>query len=353
MATSFNYPSGKAGLPPGALIHVGKKPAAASRITVMSYSGDHCEEHPAATVDDILRLRVAGVTLWVHCEGLDMVATLEAIGHSFAVHPLVLEDILNTHQRPKFEEYDDYLFLVLKTLSGDQTLKVEHEQISILLFQDLLFTFREKSDDLFQGLRQRLTNAKGRIRALGADYLTYAVMDLVVDHYFALADTLEESIEKIELKLLSQPQPQIFATIQLLKRQLVFIRKAITPLREVLLAVQRSENPLIQERTLPYFRDVFDHTLRVIDTMDSYRDLINGLLDIYLSSVSNRMNEVMKVMTVFATIFIPLTFLVGVYGMNFDYMPELRWKWSYPILWGFFFLIPAGLLTVFRRKKWL
>lgn len=353
MAASFNYPSGKAGLPPGALVHVGKEPAAASRITVTSYSGDHCEEYGVATVDDILNRRVAGATLWVHCEGLDMAATLEAIGRSFAVHPLVLEDILNTHQRPKFEEYDDYLFLVLKTLTGDHTLTVEHEQISILLFADMLITFREKSDDLFQGLRQRLANAKGRIRALGADYLAYAVMDLVVDHYFALADTLEESLEKIELKLLARPQPQIFATIQLLKRQLVFIRKAITPLREVLLAVQRSESPLIQEKTLPYFRDVFDHTLRVIDTMDSYRDLINGLLDIYLSSVSNRMNEVMKVLTVFATIFIPLTFLVGVYGMNFDYMPELRWKWSYPILWGFFFLIPAGLLTYFRRKKWL
>jgi magnesium transporter len=353
MAASFNYPSGKAGLPPGALVHVGKQPAAASRITLISYSGSHCEEQAVTSIDDILSRRSADTVLWVHCEGLDMVETLEAIGRSFAVHPLVLEDILNTHQRPKFEEYDDYLFLVLKTLNGDHTLKVEHEQISILLFEGLLFTFREKSDGLFQGLHQRLTNAKGRIRALGADYLTYAVMDLVVDNYFALADTLEESIEKIELKLLARPQPQIFATIQLLKRQLVFIRKAITPLREVLLAVQRSESPLIQEKTLPYFRDVFDHTLRVIDTMDSYRDLINGLLDIYLSSVSNRMNEVMKVLTVFATIFIPLTFLVGVYGMNFDYMPELRWKWSYPILWGFFFLIPAGLLTYFRRKKWL
>ncbi len=353
MATSLSYPSEKAGLPPGTLIHVGKQPAATGRINLISYSTDHFEEHPVATIDDILRHRKTGATLWVHCEGLDIVDMIAAIGRHFAVHPLVLEDILNTHQRPKFEEYDDYLFLVLKTLNCAEALTVRHEQVSILLFPDILFTFREKTDDLFNSLGQRLTNAKGRIRSMGTDYLAYVIMDAVVDNYFALADTLEETIEALEMKLLDRPQTHTFTTIQLLKRELVFIRKAITPLREVLLAVERSESSLIQEKTLPFFRDVFDHTLRVIDTMDSYRDLINGMLDIYLSSVSNRMNEIMKVLTVFATIFIPLTFLVGIYGMNFDYMPELHWRWSYPILWGVFFLIPAALLTLFRKKKWL
>ena len=353
MAESLNYPSEKAGLPPGTLVHVGTTPAADGCITLTRYSLDRFEEHPVSTIDDILRFRESGATLWVHCEGLDIAPLIEAIGVQFNVHPLVLEDILNTHQRPKFEEYEQYLFLVLKTLTCDQNLKVHHEQISILLFDTVLFTFREKKDDLFNGLKLRLANPKGRTRTLGTDYLTYAIMDTVVDRYFNLTDTLEEAIEAIEIKLLGRPRTQIFSTIQLLKRELVFIRKAITPLREVLLALQRSENGLIQEKTLPYFRDVFDHTLRVIDTMDSYRDLINGMLDIYLSSVSNRMNEIMKVLTVFATIFIPLTFIVGIYGMNFDYMPELRWKWSYPILWGFFFLIPAALLIWFRKKKWL
>jgi magnesium transporter len=353
MPPSLSNPSQKAGLPPGTLVHVGKESVAASRITLTRFSGSDYEELDITSVDDIIRYRTNEDTLWVHCEGMDIVEMVEAIGRHFSVHPLILEDILNTHQRPKFEEYDTYLFLVLKTLNCDQTLLVEHEQISLLLFDRLLFTFREKSDDLFQGLKLRLRNGKGRIRALGADYLTYAVMDVVVDHYFALADTLEEVIEKMELKLLARPQTQVFSIIQLLKRELVFIRKAVTPLREVLLAIQRSDTPLIQERTRPYFRDVFDHTLRVIDTMDSYRDLINGMLDIYLSSVSNRMNEIMKVLTVFATIFIPLTFLVGIYGMNFDYMPELRWKWSYPILWTLFFVIPAALLFFFKKKKWL
>ncbi len=353
MAKTRKKSSQKAGLPPGSLVHVGQEPMAAGRITLINFSADRFEEKAVSSIDEIISSRGQGLITWVHFEGLDIVAMIEAIGRHFGVHPLVLEDLLNTHQRPKFEAYDDYLFIVLKTLTCDATLKVHHEQISILMFGTLLFTFQEKQDELFNGLKQRLTNPKGRSRTLGTDYLAYAIMDTVVDQYFTLTDTLEEAIETIEVKLLDRPMVDIFTRIQLLKRELVFIRKAITPLREVLLAMQRCETGLIQEKTLPYFGDVFDHTLRVIDTMDSYRDLINGMLDIYLSSVSNRMNEIMKVLTVFATIFIPLTFLVGIYGMNFDFMPELHWKWSYPILWGFFFLIPAVLLIWFRKKKWL
>ncbi len=340
-------------MPPGSLIHVGKEPAKAGQITLINYSADRFTERPVQSIEEILCDQDATTTTWVHCEGLAIVEMIEDVGKHLGVHPLVLEDILNTHQRPKFEEYDEYLFIVLKTLTCNQNLKVQHEQISILMFGNLLFTFREKQDALFNALKLRLANAKSRMRTLGTDYLTYAIMDAVVDQYFSLTDTLEEAIEVIEIKLTDNPRTSTFANIQLLKRELVFVRKSITPLREVLLAMQRSETGLIQEKTLPYFRDVFDHTLRVIDTMDSYRDLINGMLDIYLSSVSNRMNEIMKVLTVFATIFIPLTFLVGIYGMNFDLMPELHWKWSYPILWGFFFLIPAVLLSWFRTKKWL
>lgn len=353
MATSFTQPSAKAGLPPGTLVHIGAKPATAGHITLMRYNSATCQQQPLTNLAEALAYRGSGELLWVQCEGMDIVDMVEAIGTKLQVHPLVLEDILNTHQRPKFEEFDDYLFFVVKTLRSTNSLKVEHEQISVLVFADMVFTFREQTDDLFHGIKLRLENPKSRMRFLGTDYLAYAILDLVVDHYFTLADTLEETIESIEVKLLAKPQTQIFATIQLLKREMVFIRKAITPMREVLLAVQRNESPLLNQRTQLFFRDVFDHTLRVIDTLDSYRDLINGMLDIYLSSVSNRMNEVMKVLTVFATIFIPLTFLVGVYGMNFDYMPELHWKWAYPLLWLLFFLVPAGLLTLFKRKGWL
>ncbi len=345
--------SHKAGLPPGSLVHVGEAPATKSRVSLISFHADDHTEHPVHGIDDILRHCNSDAFVWVHCEGLDIAPLLAALGEHFKVHPLVLEDILNTHQRPKFEEEDDYLFVVLKTMTSDQALKVQYEQISMLLFPRMLITFREGQDDAFDGIRRRLRNGRGRIRSLGTDYLLYVVMDSVVDRYFTLSDTMEEAIEAVEVKLLARPRSQTFVTIQRLKRELVFIRKVIAPLRDVLTALQRSDSPLIQARTLPYFRDVFDHTIRVIETMDSFRDLINGMLDIYLSSVSNRVNEVMKVLTVFATIFIPLTFLVGIYGMNFDYMPELRWKWSYPILWGLFFLIPAALLLWFKKKKWL
>ena len=353
MAESVPSPSAKAGLPPGALVHVGAQPQAEGRVTLISYGPDHCTECEVRTVDDIIAARVAGDTAWVHCEGLDIAPLLAEIGARFQVHPLVLEDILNTQQRPKFEETDTCLFIVLKTLGADEAQAVQHEQISLLIFPGLLVTFREHRDDLFTSLRQRLVHGRGRIRTQGSDYLAYVVMDLVVDRYFALTDTLEETIEAVETRLFGRPQAQTFATIQRLRRQLVFIRKAIAPLRELLIALLRSDTELIGEKTEPYFRDVFDHVIRVIETTDSYRDLINGMLEISLSSASNRLNEVMKVLTVFATIFIPLTFLVGIYGMNFDYMPELRWKWSYPILWLLFFLIPAVLLLWFRRKKWL
>ena len=348
-----SYTTNKAGLPPGALVHVSKLPLQTGQITVSAYDAEGCNTINIQQFSDILPYRQKKRRLWVQCEGLDIVDMVQALGSELEVHPLVLEDILNTHQRPKFEEYDNYLYFVIKILRVNKDLSITHEQISLLLFADMVFTFREQADELFAGIRQRLDNPNGRFRTLGSDYLAYAIIDLVVDHYFVLTDTLEDIIENIELELLARPQAHLFSTIAQLKKELVFLRRAITPMREVMLSIQRCESSLLNKKTHPYFRDVFDHCLRVMDTLDTYRDFINGLLDIYLSSVSNRMNEIMKVMTVFATIFIPLTFLVGVYGMNFEYMPELHWKWGYFTLWGLFFCIPAGLLYFFKRRHWL
>jgi len=347
------YASDKTGLPPGALVHVSELPLQTGHITVSAYDPEGCSTTQVEKFSDILPFRQKNRRLWIQCEGLDLVEMVQALGSELEVHPLVLEDILNTHQRPKFEEHDNYLYFVIKTLQVHEDLRITHEQISLLVFADMVFTFREQADDLFTAIRQRLDAPNSRIRALGSDYLAYAIIDLVVDHYFVLTDTLEDVIENIELELLARPQSHLFSTIAQLKKELVFLRRAITPMREVMLSIQRSESPLIKKKTHPYFRDVLEHCLRVIDTLDTYRDLINGLLDIYLSSVSNRMNEIMKVMTVFATIFIPLTFIVGVYGMNFDHMPELHWKWGYFFLWGLFFIIPTGLLYFFKRKHWL
>ncbi|MGI6655374.1 MAG: magnesium/cobalt transporter CorA [Desulfobulbus sp.] len=343
----------KAGLPPGSLVHVGAHPAATSRLTLTCYDHSGATTHTMRSLDDILRLRTADNLLWVHCEGLDIADLLRDIGREFGVHPLILEDILNTHQRPKVESYPNALFLVLKILHHDADARIESEQLSILVLSGMVFTFRERQDELFLGLHKRLAAASTPVQVLGADYIAYVVMDWVVDNYFALTDTLDELIGQIEPQLLDQPQPPIFAAIQAVKRELSGARRTIMPLREVLLELQRGEHPLLQPRTRPYFRDVFDHVLRVLDTLDLHRDLINGQMEIYLSMISNRMNEIMKVLTLFASIFIPLTFLVGVYGMNFDHMPELHWKWAYPALWVLFFLVAGLLLVLFKKKKWL
>ena len=261
---------------------------------------------------------------------------------------------MNTHQRPKFEEFADYLFIVLKGLTFQpSTLTVNYEQISILVLRNLVFTFREKSDALFEPIRRRLDDCDGRLRTRGADYLAYAILDVVVDQYFALQDSLDEVIETVEEQLLSDPTSKTLAKIQRLKRELVFVRKSISPTRELLAGLERSDTSLIGEKTRPYLRDIYDHAIRLTEAVDSSRDLITGMLDIYLSSVNNKMNEVMKVLTVFASIFIPLTFIVGIYGMNFEYMPELKWRWAYPALWVMFAVITGGLLTYFKRKKWL
>lgn len=354
MPESKRSASEKAGLPAGELVHVGEVHHATSTITLFDYDKDNLRIHH---IDDVHALReykdTESVT-WVVIEGLTDTGLIEQLGQDFDIHPLVLEDILSTQQRPKLDEYDDYLYLVLKRfeIAGDD-FHVTEEQISILLFGNILFTIKEKQDDLFKPLITRLQSEKGRIRGQSADYLAYCVLDTIVDGYFALQDALDLFADDIEEKLLGEPGPQLLTRIQLAKRELIFVRKSLTPLREMLSALERSDSELITEKTHIYLRDVYDHAIRVIESMDSYRDLITGMLDIYLSSVSNRMNEVMKVLTMFATIFIPLSFLTGVYGMNFQFMPELNWVWSYPILWGVFLSIMISLLIFFRRKKWI
>ncbi len=328
--------------------------ATETRTSVIDYTGDHCKEHVAHSIEEITRYRNTDSVTWVDVEGLINVDLIEAIGQQFDIHPLVLEDILNTHQRPKFEQYDDYLFLVFKVIypAGDGV-SVNYEQVSILILNDYVFTFKEKQDEIFEPVKARLRNQKGRFRNQGADYLAYAILDTVVDLYLSLQDYLDEIVEMVEDDLLASPGVGTLASIQRIRRELIFMRRSVSPLRELLNGILRSDSPLIGDGTLIYFRDIHDHVLRVTDAIDTYRDMVTGLLDIYNSTISNRMNEIMKVLTVFASIFIPLTFLTGIYGMNFDYMPELKWHWAYPVIWVGFILIALLLLVYFRRKKWL
>ena len=353
MSESLSYASEKSGLPPGSLVHVGAVHEHENKITVIDYNKSTTEKRTIESIEELLPYKNTDTVTWVIIEGLKDVSIIDAIGQHFDIHGLVLEDILNTHQRPKFEEFDDYLYIVIKAISLEkESFDIQYEQISLLLLNNFVFTFKEKPDDIFAPILNRLSNGKSQIRDHGADYLTYVIMDTIVDEYFALQDTFDELIETIEDELLTNPAAQTLTTIQKIKRELIFLRRTVSPLRELLAAIQRSDSTLINERTKRYFGDIYDHAIRIIEAMESYRDLIAGMLEIYLSSVSNKMNETMKVLTVFASIFIPLTFIAGVYGMNFEYMPELKWKWGYPALWAVFIGVSVFLLKFFKKKNW-
>jgi magnesium transporter len=289
----------------------------------------------------------------VDVEGIHPVEIFEKLGTCFSLHPLVLEDILNTDQRPKVEEYGNDLYVVLKLLGyDDQKEEAVAEQVSLVLRGNIVFSFREKGGNLLTTLIERVRTGRGRIRKMGADYLAYAILDIVVDHYFLVLEKVGERIETLESRLLSEPKPATLQKIQQLKREMLFLRKWVWPLREVLSALGRGELAQTQESTRIYLRDVYDHAIQVLDTIEIFREMLSGMVDIYLSSLNNRMNAVMKVLTIIATIFMPLTFLAGVYGMNFKYMPELEWRWGYPTILVVMVAVAALMLALFRKKKW-
>ena len=265
-----------------------------------------------------------------------------------------MEDILNTDQRPKVEDYKDYLYIVLKMLHNVKGTEIVTEQISLILHPNFVISFQEGIEgDVFSPVRERLRGAKGRIRGMGADYLAYTLIDAIVDNYFAILEGIGERIEDLEEELVSHPKKETLHRIHELKREMIFLRKAVWPLREVISTLQRGDSPLIKNTTAIYLRDVYDHTIQVIDAIETSRDMLSGMLDIYLSSISNRMNEIMKFLTIIGTIFIPLTFIVGIYGMNFAFMPELKWRYGYFAVMAFMFAIGIIMLFYFKKKKWL
>lgn len=345
----------KAGLPPGTPVHIGARTEEKIRIALLTYNEGSCEEREWTRPEECLSFKEDGRVTWINVTGLHQVEVLEELNTCFGLHPLVLEDILNTDQRPKVEEYEGYLFIVLKSLfiPGDRPAEVGSQQISLILGEHFVLTFHEHDNPLLQPIRERLLNNKGRIRKRGADYLVHALLDAVVDHYFVVLESLGEQIEVLEEELVNRPRPATLEAIHRLKREMIFIRKALWPLREVIGALTRGEFPLIRESSVVYLRDVYDHIIQVIDNIETYRDILSGMTDIYLSSLSNRMNEVMKVLTVIATLFIPLTFIAGVYGMNFKFMPELDWTWGYPAVLLVMAAVAVFMLVYFRRKKWL
>lgn len=354
MSDSLSSSSEKIGMSPGTLVHVGEVLKDKPKLTLVNYSKDHFEERVIDSIDDILKYKDSQTVTWLTIEGLKDVTLIESIGRIFGIHPLVLEDVLNTHQRPKLEESDEYLYVVLKALTiENEPFSVNYEQVSILLLSNLVITFKERRNALFSPIHKRLQNNKSRLRAQSSDYLTHSILDVIVDMNFTLLDALDLLSDSIEDELLTSPTPETLMKIQRAKRELIYIRKSVSPIRALVSDIMRSDNALIRDENRAYFKDVHDHAIHITEGVESYREILTGLMDIYISSVSNKMNEVMKVLTVFASIFIPLSFIAGVYGMNFDYMPELKWRWAYPTLWVFFIMTTLGLLLYFRKRKWL
>ncbi len=346
--------SKKAGMPPGTLVHIGEKKIDAVRITYIDYDEQNFEEKQVANIEECFKFKDTKTVTWINIDGIHDIVLIEKLGKQFDLHPLILEDILNTDQRPKLEDFDNYLFIVLKMLSyNDEKQMVEAEQVSLVLGNNFLISFQERVGDVFEIIRDRIRNAKGRIRKMGADYLAYTLMDAIVDSYFAVLEKLGEKIESMEEQLVTDPGEKTPQQIHSLKREMIFLRKSVWPLREVISGLQRADSQLIDESTGIYLRDVYDHTIQIIDTIESSRDMVSGMLDIYLSSISNKMNAVMKVLTIIATLFIPLTFVAGIYGMNFENMPELKWRWGYACVWAVMATVAVIMLFYFRRKKWL
>jgi magnesium transporter len=344
----------KPGLDPGTLVHVGARKADKVRITIIDYNEQQYHEKEAASVEECFPFRESQTVTWINIDGIHQVDVIEKIGTHFGVHPLLLEDILHTSQRPKFEDFFSYVYVVLKMLQRNpKTDDIEVEQISVILGDNFVITFQETVGDIFDSVRERIRNNKGRIRKMWADYLAYSLIDTIVDNYFVILESVGEEIEELGEDLVARPTRETLQKLHETKRDMLVLRKSVWPLREVISGLQRGESALFKKGTLVYLRDVYDHTIQVIDTIETFRDMVAGMMDIYLSSISNRLNEVMKVLTIISTIFMPLTFLSGVYGMNFAHMPPKEEVWGFYACIGIMAAISGVMLLFFRRKNWI
>ena len=344
----------KVGSSPGTLVHVGERKIDKVRLSVIHYTADSLTERTLDAVEEGLDLVKQGATTWINIDGTHDVSLMENIGRRQGIHPLTLEDVLNNTLRPKSEVFDNYLFVVLKMLRYDTDEKsIASEQISLILGENILISFQEAAGDVFEPVRDRIRKGKGRIRGAGCDYLAYALIDAIVDHYFVILDHVGRRLELLEEGIDDHPDAGLLDEIHAVRRELIYLRKQVWPLRDIISLLLKEESSFFSDTTRLFIRDVYDHTIQTIDTIESFRDILSGLQDLYLSIISNRMNEVMKVLTVIATIFIPVTFIAGIYGMNFQHMPELGWRWAYPLFWIVVVAIVAGMIFFFRKRRWL
>jgi magnesium transporter len=346
--------SKKFGLSPGELVYLGNKNSEDVKITVIEYSKDFLNVTEVPDIAACERFKQSNRVAWINISGVHKTDLIKDLGTYFEVHPLVLEDIVNTEQRPKMDDLDTYLFMVMKMVYADmEEHLIDYEQISFIIGDSYVISLQEVEKDIFDPVRERILRGKGRIRTQGSDYLAYALIDMVVDHYFKVLETIGEEIELLQEDVMQNADDSSLRIIHSLKSELLFLRKSIWPMREIINSLVRGESDLFSDKTVIYLRDVYDHIVQIIETIETFREILSGTLEIYFSNVSNKMNEVMKILTIIATIFIPMTFITGIYGMNFKVMPELNWKWSYPVLWGGLVVLFVIMVIWFKRKKWM
>ena len=339
-------------LPPGTLVYDREKRVPEVSIRVMDYAPQACSIHTAKRIEDTFPLRDSPTTTWIDIEGLHDVDLLKKFGGHFGLHPLVMEDILNTHQRPKMEEYDAYLYIVVRMLFTKEGGSLHSEQVSLVIGKHFVATFGEIPGDVFDPVRRRIEQGLGRSRRMGPDYLAYLLMDAIVDNYFGVLEKIADRIEQLEHRIADKPQPEDLSHVHELRRELAYLRRLMWPTRDVAAGVQRTESNIVHDETRPYYRDLHDHLLQVIETLDHFRDAIAAMQDLYVSEIGIRTNEVIRTLTIISTIFVPLTFLAGVYGMNFDFLPELHWKHGYLFFWGTSVVVVISLVVFLRRRGW-
>lgn len=346
--------SKKVGLPPGTVVYTGKPTDKEIEFSIIDYDPEHVTEIPRATLEECKVYLDTPATTWIDICGIHDSKVVEEIGKHFNLHSLMLEDIVSGGQRSKLDDYKDNIYIVMRLLKYDEVKdEIEDEQMSLILGSNFVISFSETKKDVYEPVKERIRNKNSRITHRGADYLCYSLIDCIVDHYFLILEKVDDQLEKLEVELVQDPKPKTLQRIQQCKREIALLRKNVWPTRGVINLFRRLETPLIQETTKIYMQDVYDHTIQAIDTIESFRDLSSGLLDIYISNINLRMNEVMKVLTIMATIFVPLTFIASIYGMNFDYIPELHSKWGYPFALSLMLLVTISMLYYFRRKEWI
>lgn len=350
----FHQTKDRVGLPPGQAIYTGTYHDEPYNISYFQYSDHHLDEHKNQQLDDVKKLAHADDFVWINFQGIHHAEQVRELCEAFNIHSLTIEDILSVEQRPKIEETENYVFVVCKMLlHNSKTRKNSSEQVSLILGENFVISFQEIEGDTFDPVRERLRAGKGRIRKEGSDYLLYALLDTIVDHYFVILEKIGDVLEDIEGEIMLKGKKDSFDRLYALRREMIHIRRSVWPLREVVSKMERDDMKLIKKNTRIYIRDVYDHTIQAIDSVETYRDFISSLGDLYQSVISNRMNAVMKTLTIISVIFIPLTFVAGVYGMNFDYIPELKWDYGYAYFWGLIVSLLTGTLVLFRVKNWL